>query len=393
MATMGPSGRAWSTAALVILFGGLSLSPATARLAAGQAPAPRRPLPAVALVQPNGLALDGDGSLFITDIAVHRLFKLDRRGAFSVVAGTGEGSFGGDGGPAAKARLFAPHDVAVDAEGNLLIADTFNHRIRRVDRKGVINTVAGNGSPARTGDGGPATKASLNNPQGIALDAAGNLFIADTYNHVVRRVDGKGIITTFAGTEAGLAGDGGPADRAQISLPTAVAVAPDGSLFISDSGNNRIRRVNSDGKIETVAGHGPGSGTAGAGFAGDGGPAAKASLFAAADVKVNAAGDLFISDTGNQRIRRISQGVITTVAGSGAAAFSGDGGSALAAGFDAPQKLALGKDGSFYVADRANHRVRRVDAAGRIETVEGSGSVQRAPRAGTAPARRGAPAR
>ncbi len=332
----------------------------------GPSPAPR-----IALVQPNGLAADRAGNLFISDIGAHRVFRLDRQGRLTVAAGTGEGGFSGDGGQAATARFFAPHDIVVETGGNLLIADTYNHRVRHVDRKGRITTVAGNGASGYAGDGGPAVKASLNSPQGIAPGGDGSLYIADTYNHVVRRVDVNGIISTFAGTEAGLAGDGGPANRAQLSLPMAVAPAPDGSVYISDTGNNRIRRVNRDGKIETVLGSGPGSGTAGAGFSGDGGPAAKASVFAAADVGVSASGDLFISDSGNHRVRVVSKGVITSVAGMGDAGFAGDGGRALEAALNAPQKIALGPDGSFYVADRANRRVRRVDSEGRIETVAG----------------------
>jgi sugar lactone lactonase YvrE len=338
---------------------------------AGEVSATPRRAQAVELVHPNGLALDAGGNLFITDIGMHRLLKLDRRGVLTGVAGTGDGGFGGDGGPAVKARLFAPHDVAVDAGGNLLLADTYNHRVRRVARNGVITTVAGNGKGGYTGDRGPARSASLNNPQGIALDRDGTLFIADTYNHVVRRVDPAGTITTFAGTEAGLAGDGGPANRAQLSLPTAVAVAADGAVYISDSGNNRIRRVRRDGTMETVLGSGPGSGTAGAGFAGDGGPVEKAKIFAPADLELNPAGDLVFSDSGNNRVRLIARGVITTIAGSGIPGFGGDGGSALGAALNTPQKIALGKDGAIYVADRANHRVRRVDAMGRIESIRG----------------------
>jgi DNA-binding beta-propeller fold protein YncE len=325
----------------------------------------------VALVGPNGVALDAAGVLFITDIATHRLLKLAPHGALTVVAGTGAGGFSGDGIPAAKARLFAPHAVAVDAAGNVLVADTYNHRIRRIDGKGIITTVAGSGRGAYAGDSGPAAKASLNNPQGIAPGRDGSLYIADTYNHVVRRVDPKGIISTFAGTAAGLAGDGGPANCAQLSLPTDVAVGPDGTVYISDAGNNRIRRVDPAGFIDTVLGTGPGSGTAGAGFGGDGGPARDARIFAAAGLACGPSGDVFIADTGNHRVRLISKGVITTIAGSGTAEFSGDGGSAPAAALYSPQKLALGKNGILYIADRANHRVRRVDTSGRIESLGG----------------------
>ncbi|HTE17079.1 MAG TPA: serine/threonine protein kinase, partial [Armatimonadota bacterium] len=207
--------RYWVAAVAAVALGGLGAGrvvgqkhpKAPGKGAPGKAlisPSPRPPA-AVALIHPNGLALDAAGILFITDIETHRLLKLDRQGVLIAVAGTGEGGFSGHGTAAATARLFAPHDVAPDAAGNLLVADTYNHRIRRVDRKGIITTVAGNGSGRYAGDHGPARKASLNNPQGIAVGGDGSLFIADTYNHVVRRVDPKGMITTFAGTQAGLA--------------------------------------------------------------------------------------------------------------------------------------------------------------------------------------------
>jgi sugar lactone lactonase YvrE len=351
------------TGVALLVSASLAAAPKKSRVA------PPPPAPALSLVHPNGLALDADGNLFISDIETHRVLKLDRQGVLRCVAGTGAGGFSGDGFPGVKARLNAPHDLALDAGGNLLIADTYNHRIRRLDRQGVITTIAGNGSGKYAGDNGSAAKASLNNPQGIAVGGDGSLYIADTYNHVVRRVDPQGVMTTFAGTEAGLAGDGVPANRAQLSLPMAVAVSPEGAVYISDAGNNRIRRVTREGVMETVLGTGPGSGTAGAGFGGDGGPVEKARIFAATDLEFNPAGDLFVSDSGNNRVRLISKGMITTLAGSGAAGFGGDGGSALSAVLNTPQKIALGRDGALYIADRANHQVRRVDAGGRIESV------------------------
>ncbi len=332
------------------------------------------PLLPVRLAHPNGLAFDTAGNLLVSDIGTHRILRCAPSGALSSIAGTGEGGFSGDNGPAARARMFAPHDLVVASGGEILIADTYNHRIRRLDRQGRITSVVGDGRGAYRGDGGPALRASLNNPQGLALGPDGTFYIADTYNHVVRRVDPRGIITTFAGTEAGLAGDGGPALRARLSLPTAVAVAPDGMVYVSDSGNNRLRRITPAGTIETIVGSGPGSGTAGAGFAGDGEPAAKGKLFAAADVKVDARGNLFLSDTGNCRVRQIRNGILSTLAGSGSPGFSGDRGPAGQAALSPPQTLLLGSDGSVYFADRANHRVRRVDSSGRIETVCGRGA-------------------
>jgi sugar lactone lactonase YvrE len=327
----------------------------------------------IKLMYPNGLALDDKGDLYISDIGTHRVLKLNRQGRLIVIAGTGDGGFGGDGGPAIRALLHGPHDLAFDAEGNLLIADTYNHRIRRIDRQGVITTVAGIGKAPYSGYGDPAPKDSLNNPQGIAVDRAGNILIADTYNRVVRRLDRNGTLTVIAGSVAGLSGDGGPAIEAQLNLPMAVTVGPDGGVYVSDAANSRVRRITADGKIQTVAGFGVGEGIGGAGFAGDGGPAEKAKLFSPADVKVNAAGDLYISDSGNNRIRVIRAGVITTLAGSGRAGFSGDGKEAVAAELNTPQKIAIAKDGSVFIADRANHRVRKVDARGFIATVAGEG--------------------
>ncbi|HKX30472.1 MAG TPA: hypothetical protein VJ302_22465 [Blastocatellia bacterium] len=325
------------------------------------------------LLYPNGLAVDSQGQLLISDLGTHRILKLDRRGQLTVVAGTGEGGFGGDGGPAVKARLFAPHALAFDAEGNLLVADTFNNRLRRITRDGVITTIAGDGRARYAGDHGPALEASFNNPQNLAVDRDGGILVADTYNHVVRRIDREGLVTTFAGSQPGFGGDGGPADKAQMSLPMAVAVAPDGSVYISDAGNSRIRRVSPDRKIQTVIGYGPAQDTYGAGFAGDGGPAEKAKIFSAADLKFDAGGNLYLSDSGNHRIRVIRDGIITTVAGAGHVGFSGDGGQAGAAELNTPQKLALAADGGLWIADRANCRVRKVDIKGYIHTVAGGG--------------------
>jgi sugar lactone lactonase YvrE len=335
-----------------------------------------KPAPTSGLVYPNGLALDREGDLFISDIGSHRIFKLGRDGKLAVVAGTGEAGLGGDGGPATKAQLSAPSDLAFDGDGNLLVADTYNHRIRRIDSSGVITTIVGDGKSEYSTRDATALGVSLNNPQGIALDRDGNLYVADTYNHVVRKVDRQGAVTTFAGTEAGLAGDKGPANKAQLNLPQAVAVGPDGSVYISDSANSRVRRVTADGVIQTVAGFGPGSGEGGAGFGGDGGPAEKAKLFSPADLKFSVGGHLYVSDSGNNRVRLMAHGVIVTIAGTGSPGLGGDEGKALKAMLNTPQKLAVSPDGAVFVADRVNHRVRKIDAQGVITTVAGgSGSA------------------
>ena len=318
---------------------------------------------------PNGLALNGKGELFISDIGAHQVFKLDLRGRLSVIAGTGADGFAGDGGQATKALLHAPHDLLFDAEGNLLIADTYNQRIRRVDRSGVISTIVGNGKAELAGDGGAALESALNNPQSIAFDGEGSLLIADTFNHVIRRVNRNGVISTVAGTVPGHGGDSGSATKAQINLTMAVAVGNDGSIFISDAANSRIRRVTPDGIIQTIAGFGPAQDTYGGGFAGDGGAPAKAKLFSATDLKFDAAGNLFICDSGNHRIRVIRNGVIATVAGCGRQGAGGDGGEATKAELNTPQKIVVASDGSFFIADRANHQIRKVDARGTITTI------------------------
>jgi sugar lactone lactonase YvrE len=237
----------------------------------------------------------------------------------------------------------------------------------------VITTVAGDGKAVYSGYGSPAPKDSLNNPQGLAIDREGNILVADTFNHVVRRIDGAGAMTIFAGSVAGYGGDGGPATEAQMNLPMAVTVAPDGAVYVSDAANSRVRRISTDRKIQTVAGFGPAQDTYGGGFAGDGGPPEKAKLFSATDLKFDAAGNLYISDSGNHRIRVVRAGVITTIAGSGRQGFSGDGGKATAAELNTPQKIAVAKDGGVIIADRANRRVRKVDTRGLIITIASAG--------------------
>ena len=334
------------------------------------------PATTTSLFFPSGVALDTAGNLFIADQSNQRIRRVDgATGIITTVAGNGGFGFSGDGGSATATSLFFPSGVAVDAAGNLLIADTNNARIRRVDgATGIISTVAGNGAFGFIGDGGPATAASLNFPSRVALDAAGNLLIADTSNHRIRRVDGAtGIITTVAGSGFAnrFSGDGGPATGASLNAPSGVALDAAGNLFLSDRNNQRIRRVDAaSGIITTVAGNGI------AGFGGDGGPATSASLNAPSGVALDAAGNLLIVDTNNARIRRVdaATGIITTVAGNGGFGFSGDDGPATSASLNAPSGVALDAAGNLLIADTNNARIRRVDAAsGIITTVAGNG--------------------
>jgi sugar lactone lactonase YvrE len=307
----------------------------------------------------------------ITVLFVTLLFApgVTAQNIITTVAGTGVFGFNGDGIPATSARLANPLGVAVDSAGNLIIADTLNHRTRRVDAAtGIITTVAGNGLSGFNGDGGPATSARLNVPIAVGVDSAGNLFIADVFNRRIRRVDAAtGIITTVAGNGTrGFSGDGGPATSARVGSPFGVAVDNTGNLFIGDTSGHRIRKVvpGADGQITgandeiitTVAGTGSN------GFSGDGGPATSARLNSPFGVAVDSAGSLFIADLFNERIRRVDAitGVITTVAGTGVAGFSGDGGPATRARLNGAPGVAVDSAGNLFIADLFNKRIRRV---------------------------------
>jgi sugar lactone lactonase YvrE/ribosomal protein L27 len=287
----------------------------------------------------------------------------------TTAAGNGTQSHTGDGHAATNSGLNYPANVAFDAAGNWYISDLFNHCIRKVDTNGIITTVAGNGASAYQGDGGPATNASLDRPQGVAIDPVGNIYIADTANNRIRKVDTSGIITTVVGKGlVGPLGDGGAATNAGLNQPWFVTFDGLGNYFIADYGDNRIRKVNSSGIISTVAG------TNGAAYNGDGKPATSATLFGPACVAVDAAGNLFIADWYNNRVRKVdTNGIISTVAGTNAPGFSGDGGPAAKAQLWYPQGVGFDAQGNLHIADNNNDRVRQVDASGIITTVAGNG--------------------
>ena len=261
------------------------------------------------VANPQTTAFDTAGHLYVADRDNHRIRKIDRDGVITTIAGNGESGFSGDGGPATEARLSWPTGVAVDAWGSVFVADTVNNRVRKVTPDGMIDTIAGNGAYAFRGEGEPARDAFVAGPVGLAVDSQGNLYVADTDNHRVRKITPEGIITTIAGTgEVGAAGDGGPAIQAQLIIPTGVAIGPDGTLYIADPPSFRVRKVSRDGIIATVAG----TGTAGSG--GDRGPATQALLRFPQSVAVDTAGNLFIADSANSRIRRVTpDGIIDTL--------------------------------------------------------------------------------
>jgi len=322
------------------------------------------------LAFPTGLAIDAAGNLYIADSWNRSIRKVGINGALTTVAGNGVLGFSGDGGPALLASMGDPFSVAVDNAGNIYVADSENGRVRKVNAYGVISTIAGNGLFMFSGDNGPATRANLNRPAGVGTDAAGNVYIADMLNNRIRRIATDGSITTVAGNGVlGFSGDGGPATTASLAWPEgSLAIDNSGNLYIADTGNNRIRRVSPDGTMTTFAGRGL------AGFSGDGGPVTNATFNEPAGLALDAAGNLYIVDRSNSRVRRVdSRGVITTFAGSSRAGFGGDGGPATAASLFSPSAIALDSAGNVYIADTSNGRVRKVDTAGIITTVAGTG--------------------
>ena len=302
---------------------------------------------------PLGVTATSDGGYLVADSSNHRIRRVSPAGTITTVAGTSAG-LSGDTGPATAAQLNFPTGVTATADGGYLVADFNNHRIRKVSAGGTITTVAGT-TAGLSGDGGPATVAQFNKPQVVAVTADGGYLIADSNNHRIRRVSPAGTITTVAGTTAGLSGDGGPATAAQLSVPVSVATTADGGYLIAASSNNRIRKVSAGGTITTVAG------TTG-GLSGDGGPATAAQLSSPSSVAATADGGYLIADPGNHRIRRVSPaGTITTVAGS-TAGQSGDGGPATAAQLFFPAAVAPTAEGGYLIAESINHRIRFVDA-------------------------------
>jgi sugar lactone lactonase YvrE len=314
----------------------------------------------------SGLAADSAGNLYIAEVSHIR--KISPTGTISTVAGEDNPPGGvprGDGGPAYTAILSAPTGVAVDSTGAVYIADTFGEGLRKVTSDGIIAAVAGTSWPL-----GPA------GPSGLAIDSAGNLYIAEAFSGHIRKFSPDGVITTVAGSlqqavEPDSSGDGGLATSARLFWPKDIALDGSGNLYIADTGNNKIRMVNAAGIITTIAGTGP-AGYSGVGFSGDGGPAVRASLFLPSGIALDGSGNLYIADTNNYRVRKISpSGIISTLAGNGTRGFSGDGGPALQAQLFNPVGLKLDSAGNLYIADSTS--VRMVSPAGIITTVAGTG--------------------
>lgn len=319
----------------------------------------------------DGIAVDKKGNVYIAMRDNNIISRIDLKGNMTTYVGTGSSGFSGDGGKATEARLNVPAGLAFDKRGNLYIADRNNNRIRKVDTRGIITTIAGTGTAGFSGDGGPATQAQLNLPSGIALDGKGNIFFSDRSNNRIRVIDSSGKISTYAGSgKDGFRGDNGPALKASIDRPFGIALDRKGNLYIADRRNNRVRKVNTQGIITTVAGDG------GYFMMGDNGPAYRASIAGPTDVVVDDQGTLYIADRENNRIRAVdSQGMISTVVGTGQQDYNGDSEVARDTNLHLPFGVALSPEGKLLVIDRSHYRIRSIDLKrGSVKTIAGNGS-------------------
>ena len=321
---------------------------------------------AAELNAPTGVAVDNHGNVYISDCLNDRIRKVNPSGIITTIAGTGAGGYNGDSIMATMAEIDTASSVAVDNYGNIYIADTHNGRIRKIDSSGMITTIAGNGSAGFSGDGGLAIAATLNLPMGVATDVAGNVYIADTYNNRIRKINTSGIITTIAGNgTAGYSGDGGSATAAVLFTPRAVATDNAGNIYITDEDFGCIRKIDTSNIITRIAGGGPPV----TGY-GDGGPATSAWLDNPTGVALDTYGNLYIGQCPEPsggigpecRVRKVNiAGIISTLAGGGCG-YYGDGGQADSAELSCPSGVAPDLAGNVFIADVGNQRIRIVGA-------------------------------
>jgi sugar lactone lactonase YvrE len=311
------------------------------------------PVGSAEINSPQGIAIDELGNIYFTDVGNFRIRKISSSGIITTIAGNGTSGFSGDGGPAIEAELGWPSEIALDKAGNIYFTDYNNNRIRKISSEGIISTIAGSGIANVSGDGGPAINAGLLGPQGITLDASGNIYFTNG-GPSIRKISTSGIITTIAGTgEFGFSGDGGQAIAAQLTGPLALIFDNSGNLYFTDE--ERIRKISSSGIITTIAGIGS------VGFSGDGGTATLAQLYNPNGIVLDRSGNIYITDLGNNRIRKISSaGIITTFAGNGYGGFMGDGGPAISAELYGPGGITMDLSGNIYFTDFNNNRIRKI---------------------------------
>jgi sugar lactone lactonase YvrE len=309
------------------------------------------------LFYPNGIVVDAEGNLLIADQSNNRIRKVDSRGYITTFAGSQEAGYSGDGGMAVSALLSAPSSLALDLSGNLYIADQGNNCVRMISRKGYITTFAGSGTYGYAGDGGDALAATFNVPMSVATDNKGNVYIADQGNHCIRKVDAAHRMSTIAGNgKDGNKANGIPATNAELSLPTGVAADHYGNVYVAEPVNGTIRKITPDGRIFTIAGNGVNA------YGGDGGQATDAALFMPWSIAIDESGNLYIADQNNNRVRKVGPtGVISTVAGRGRAGYAGDGGCATDAEMGYPWNVTVDAKGTLYIADWGLNCVRKVE--------------------------------
>jgi len=322
------------------------------------------------LGSPRGIAIDNMGSIYFTDFYCHCVRKINTSGVINTIAGNGSPGYSGDGGAATAATLYSPSSVAIDDSGNIYIADESYNCVRRINTAGIITLFAGNTSPGYGGDGGSATAAQLESPVGVAVDHTGNVYIADMANHAIRKVSG-GNISTFAGTGVGgQSSDGSPATASRIGKPISIAIDALGNVFFSDS-LSFVHKVDISGIITTIAGYGP------YGYFGDGGPATAARFNSINGTAIGMSGEIYLSDAGNSVVRVINHtGIINNYAGSHVQGYGGDGGPAWLCEFNGPSGISMDATGCVYVADAANARIRKISATTAVSNVDFPGALR-----------------
>lgn len=320
---------------------------------------------AAQLNKPSSIALDKAGNVYITDFQNNVVRKVNAEGVITTIAGNGTEGYSGDGYKATAAQLHGPWGIAVDEAGNVYFSDKENHAIRKVNTAGIITTIAGKGKAGYSGDKGLATAAMLDHPLGLAIDKAGNIYIADNSNTAVRKINTAGIITTFAGSfSTGYSGDGGLATNAKFKNIRYVACDGIGNVYISDTWNSVIRKVDAAGYISTVAGNHTSK------YSGDGGAATNAGIYFPVGITATDDGTLFIADNHNHVIRKVDKdGIITTVAGNGTKGYSGDNGPATTAQLTNPTSIVAAPDGRLLIAEFAHNIIRQVNVPAQVKSM------------------------